>query len=163
MSVPMSSQFGIPPSVAGMSASRRNFLRGSLVGGALLGSSNLLAACGGDGAGDASGTVKFGMNEASGAGPAHTRLVQMAKAYAAETGVDVKRNEVDHGTFQNNINTYLQGSPDDVFTWFAGFRMNQFAEQGLISDVSDVWPIDGLNDSFKAASTASDGKQYFVP
>ena len=41
--------------------------------------------------------------------------------------------------------------------------MNQFAEQGLISDVSDVWPIDGISDSFKEASTASDGKQYFVP
>ena len=41
--------------------------------------------------------------------------------------------------------------------------MNQFAEQGLITDVSDVWPIDGIADSFKEASTASDGKQYFVP
>jgi multiple sugar transport system substrate-binding protein len=50
-----------------------------------------------------------------------------------------------------------------VFTWFAGFRMNQFAEQGLITDISDVWPIDGVPDSFKEASTASDGKQYFVP
>ena len=50
-----------------------------------------------------------------------------------------------------------------MFTWFAGFRMHQFAEQGLIADVSDVWPIDGIADSFKEASTASDGKQYFVP
>ena len=41
--------------------------------------------------------------------------------------------------------------------------MNQFAEQGLIADLSDVWPIEGVEDSFKQASTASDGKQYFVP
>ena len=41
--------------------------------------------------------------------------------------------------------------------------MAQFAEAGLITDLSDVWPIDGLNDSFKEASTAPDGKQYFVP
>ena len=41
--------------------------------------------------------------------------------------------------------------------------MAQFAENGLITDLSDVWPIDGLNDSFKEASTAPDGKQYFVP
>ncbi|WP_295659806.1 ABC transporter substrate-binding protein [uncultured Nocardioides sp.] len=156
----------IPASVLGMAASRRNILRGGLVGGALLGSSSLLAACGGDdggGGGDASGAVKFGMNEASGAGPAHERLVQVAEAYAKKAGVTVDRNEVDHNTFQENINTYLQGNPDDVFTWFAGFRMNQFAEQGLITDISDVWPIDGLDDSFKQASTASDGKQYFVP
>ncbi len=154
-----------PASVLGMAASRRNVLRGGLLGGALLGSSTLLAACGGDsgGGGDVAGTVKFGMNEASGAGPAHQRLVQMAEAYAKKAGVEVARNEVDHNTFQENINTYLQGNPDDVFTWFAGFRMNQFAEQGLITDVSEVWPIDGLADSFKTAATASDGKQYFVP
>jgi len=148
-----------------MTASRRNVLRGGLLGTALLSSSTFLAACGGDGGGggDASAAVKFGMNEAKGAGPAHDRLVQIAEAYAKKAGVTVDRNEVDHNTFQENINTYLQGNPDDVFTWFAGFRMNQFAEQGLITDISDVWPIDGINDSFKAASTASDGKQYFVP
>ena len=155
----------VPASVLGMAASRRNVLRGGLIGSALLGSSSLLAACGGDsgGGGSASDAVKFGMNEASGAGPAYDRLSQMAKAYAEKSSVKVERNEVDHNTFQENINTYLQGNPDDVFTWFAGFRMNQFAEQGLITDVSDVWPIDGLADSFKTASTASDGKQYFVP
>ncbi|GEP37388.1 ABC transporter substrate-binding protein [Nocardioides psychrotolerans] len=154
----------IPASVLGMAASRRNVLRGGLLTGALLGSSTFLAACGGDsGGGDASGAVKFGMNEASGAGPAFDRLAQMAEAYAKKSGVKVDRNEVDHNTFQENINTYLQGNPDDVFTWFAGFRMNEFAEKGLISDVSDVWPIDGMADSFKTAATASDGKQYFVP
>jgi len=155
----------LPPSVLGMAASRRSVLRGTLVGGALLGSGSLLAACGGDdgGGGSADSPVKFGMNEAKGAGPAHDRLVNIAEAYAKEAGVTVDRNEVDHNTFQENINTYLQGNPDDVFTWFAGFRMNQFAEQGLISDVSEVWPIDGLNDAFKQASTATDGKQYFVP
>jgi multiple sugar transport system substrate-binding protein len=41
--------------------------------------------------------------------------------------------------------------------------MAQFAESGQISDISDVWPLDGIGDAFKKASTASDGKQYFVP
>ena len=143
-------------------ASRRSFLRGAALGGALLSSSSLLAACGGD-SGSSDGSIKYGMNEASGSGPAAVRLEAMAEAYAKKAGVTVKRNEVDHNTFQDNISTYLQGNPDDVFTWFAGFRMNQFAEQGLITELSDVWPIDGLSDSFKAASTAADGKQYFVP
>ncbi len=163
MSRPGSAQ-PIPPSVLGMAASRRSVLRGTLLGGALLSSSTLLAACGGDdGGGSADAAVKFGMNEAKGAGPAYERLVAMAEAYADKAGVTVERNEVDHNTFQENLNTYLQGNPDDVFTWFAGFRMNQLAEQGLISDVSEVWPIDGISDSFKEAATASDGKQYFVP
>ena len=161
MSRPSSSP--IPASaIVTAAASRRNFLRGIGLGGALLGSSSLLAACGGGDSGGSSNTVRFGMNEA-GEGVAPDRLRQMAEAYAKKSGVSVKRNEVAHNTFQENVNTYLQGNPDDVFTWFAGFRMNQFAEQGLISDVSSVWPIDGMPDSFKTAATASDGKQYFVP
>ena len=156
----------VPPSViATAGASRRRFLQGTLAGAALLGASPLLAACGDDGAGGSGSrsAVKLGINEAKGSGPAYDRLKAVADAYAKKSGTTVDLNAVDHNTFQENINTYLQGSPDDVFTWFAGFRMNQFAEAGLISDVSDVWPIDGLGDSFKQAATASDGKQYFVP
>ena len=164
------SRIAIPSSVqVTMAATRRSFLRNAAIGGAVVGSSSFLAACGSDsstssGSGGAGGgTVKIGLNEAPGSGPAYDRLNAMAEAYAKETGVDVQANAVDHNTFQEALNTYLQGSPDDVFTWFAGFRMNQLAENGLITDVSDVWPIDGLSDSFKTAATAADGKQYFVP
>ena len=66
---------------------------------------------------------------------------------------------------RNNITTYLQ-NPDDVMTWFAGYRMRFFAAQGLVGDITDVWDA-GLNDQvgegFKVASTGDDGKQYFVP
>ncbi len=165
MSRPPSAQ--IPGSaLVTAAATRRNFLRGAALGGALLSSSTLLTACGDGGSsssGSAAKTVKFGVNEAKGSGPAADRLVAMAEAYAKKTGVTVSGNYVDHNTFQDGITTYLQGTPDDVFTWFAGFRMNQFAEQGAITDLSDVWPIDGMGDAFKTASTASDGKQYFVP
>lgn len=146
-------------------ASRRTFLRGAALGAFALGSPGLLAACGGDDSGSGGGgnTVKFGINEAKGSGPAYDRLAGMAEAYQKESGVTVEVNAVDHNTFQESLNTYLQGSPDDVFTWFAGFRMAQLAENSLISDISDAWPIEGLNDSFKEAATAPDGKQYFVP
>ncbi|WP_211754365.1 ABC transporter substrate-binding protein [Nocardioides gansuensis] len=168
----MSSRTPRPPSIPGSAmvtaqASRRSVLRALGLGSLALSSGSLLAACGGDsGGGPASGegaTVKFGINEAQGSGPAYDRLKAMADAYAKETGTEVSLNAVDHNTFQESINTYLQGTPDDVFTWFAGFRMAQFAESGLITDLSDVWPIDGLDDAFKQASTAPDGKQYFVP
>ncbi len=152
--------------VATMAATRRSVLRGIGLSGLAVGGASLLAACGGDSAGPASGsgaTVKFGINEAEGSGPAYDRLKAIAAAYTEESGTEVALNAVDHNTFQESINTYLQGTPDDVFTWFAGFRMAQFAEAGLITDLSDQWPIDGLNDSFKTASTAPDGKQYFVP
>ncbi|HEU4514934.1 MAG TPA: ABC transporter substrate-binding protein [Nocardioidaceae bacterium] len=155
----------VPPSFAATaSLSRRSFLRSAALGGAILGAPGLLAACGGDDGGGGSGgdTVTFGMNE-SGDIPPADRLRAMAAAFEKKSGLKVTRNEVSHNTFQENINTYLQGNPDDVFTWFAGYRMNFFAEQGVIRDVSDVYPIDGINDSFKEAATASDGKQYFVP
>ena len=156
----------IPSStIVTMEATRRSVLRGIGLSGLAVGGASLLAACGGD-SGPATGsgaTVKFGINEAKGSGPAYDRLAAMADAYTAETDTKVDLNAVDHNTFQESINTYLQGSPDDVFTWFAGFRMAQFAEAGLITDLSEQWPVDGLNDSFKQAATAPDGKQYFVP
>ena len=159
----------VPNSVRGVD--RRSILRGSFGAAALLGVPTLLGACGDDeastsasgGASAKAGPVKFGINEAKGSGPAYERLQGMADAYTKKTGAAVSVNAVDHNTFQESINTYLQGTPDDVFTWFAGYRMAQFAENGLISDVSSVWPIEGMSDAFKKSSTAPDGKQYFVP
>src|SRR5438105_15109655 len=54
-------------------------------------------------------------------------------------GTKVKVNTVDHGTFQNQINSYLQGTPEDVFTWFSGHRMRFFAKKGLAQPIDDVW------------------------
>jgi multiple sugar transport system substrate-binding protein len=89
-------------------------------------------------------------------------LMTSAKSAA---GLTVKTNTVTHNDFQNNINNYLKGSPDDVFTWFAGYRMKSYAKQGLVADIDDVWDKIGskFSDAFKQASTADDGKKYFVP
>jgi multiple sugar transport system substrate-binding protein len=80
-------------------------------------------------------------------------------------GIEVAVNTVDHGTFQDQLNAYLQGTPDDIFTWFAGFRMRFFADQGLATPISDVWAEvgDNYSEAFKAASTGHDGEQYFIP
>jgi multiple sugar transport system substrate-binding protein len=87
-------------------------------------------------------------------------------AYCEESaGVTVAVNTVEHGAFQDQLNSYLQATPDDIFTWFAGFRMRFFAEQGLSTPISDVWEEIGSNysEAFKTASTGNDGEQYFVP
>ena len=47
-------------------------------------------------------------------------------------------NTVDHNTYQENFNTYIQ-QPDDVMPWFAGYRMRAFAGKGVVGDISDVW------------------------
>jgi multiple sugar transport system substrate-binding protein len=161
----------IPPSAAA-GVDRRFFLKSAVGSAAALSLPMLLSACGGSsgsgatsagGSKKASGTVTFGSN-ASDAVPKKA-FADVLAAFTAATKVKTKVNTVDHNTFQEQINNYLQGSPDDVFTWFAGYRMRFFAAQGLAGDISDVWADIGGNfaDSFKQASTGDDGKQYFVP
>jgi len=111
----------------------------------------------------AAGSVTFGSNYSD--ETPKNAMQAVVDAFTAETGIEVKVNTVDHGTFQDQISSYLQGTPDDVWTWFAGYRMRFFAAQGLSADCSDVWAQVGGNysDAFKAASTGDDGKQYFIP
>jgi multiple sugar transport system substrate-binding protein len=158
----------VPPSAAGSQVGRRSFLKGAAGAAAALTLPGLLAACGSDskspsGGAKASGTVTIGSN-ASDAVPKKA-FADVFAAFDAKGDVKTKVNTVDHNTFQEQINNYLQGSPDDIFTWFAGYRMRFFASQGLAGDVSDVWEKIGadFSDSFKQASTGDDGKQYFVP
>jgi len=155
----------VPPSVAGTRIGRRTLVKGALGAGATI---PLLAACGDDegdsGGGSATGstTVSFGSNQSDEVPKASLKAV--TDAFTAKSGITVETNTVDHNTFQENINNYLQGQPDDVFTWFAGYRMRFFAGQGLAGDVSDVWSdLTGYTEGFKKASTGDDGKQYFVP
>ena len=114
-------------------------------------------------AGVAAGEVTVGSNYSDEVPKA---AFQAALDYCAtQTGDTYKVNTVDHGTFQDQISSYLQGGPDDVFTWFAGYRAKFFAQQGLVGDVSDVWAEieSNYNPAFKSASTAADGKQIFIP
>ena len=80
--------------------------------------------------------------------------------------VTVKINTVDHNTFQENITTYLQ-NPDDVITWFAGYRMRYFAAQGSARRHRRCLGCGPerhhVGAGFKVASTGDDGKLYFVP
>jgi multiple sugar transport system substrate-binding protein len=140
-------------------------LRGAAIGAAALSAPALLAACGDDKTSSGSGnkTVTFGSNYSDEVPKKATESV--LKGFETKSGKTVKINTVDHNSFQENINRYLQGSPDDVFTWFSGYRMQFFAKQNLATDVSAVWKDIGGNfsDALKAASTGEDGKQYFVP
>ncbi|GAB3433775.1 ABC transporter substrate-binding protein [Phycicoccus ginsengisoli] len=156
----------VPPSVRGVD--RRTLLRGALGAGTLLAAPSLLAACGGGGSssggsGKATGTVTLGSNQSDAVPKAAVQSV-MDAFQKANSGLTVKINTIDHNTFQENINNYLQGSPDDVWTWFSGYRMRFFADKGLAGDISDVWKnLSGMSDALKKASTGDDGKQYFVP
>ena len=166
----------VPPSAAATALGRRTLLRGLLGTGTLAVTPALLAACGSSssstgsssgsaagGGGKPSGTVTIGSNY-SDAIPKAAFQAEVDGFVKGAGGVTAKINSVDHNTFQENINNYLQGKPDDVFTWFAGYRMRFFAAQGLAGDISDVWSsMSGFSDAFKSAATGDDGKQYLVP
>jgi multiple sugar transport system substrate-binding protein len=111
----------------------------------------------------ASGTVTFGSYYSD---PIPNKALQeVLDQFQTSSGITVDVNTVDNDTFQEQINNYLQGTPDDVFTWYAGYRMQFFAQRGLATDISDVWErIDAnFSDAIKRASTGLDGKQYLVP
>ena len=162
----------------GVALNRRNFVIG---GAAALGGAVLLGACGDDAAAPTTtaapattaapgttaaptttaaagvGTVTLGSNYSG-----DKNKTALAAAIAA-TGIDTVINTIDHNTYQENFNTYIQ-QPDDVVSWFAGYRMRAFAGKGVVGDISDVWAgLDGMSAGFKSASSGLDGKQYFVP
>ena len=145
------------PSTRGSRRSRRGVLAAACIG--------AVSALSGATAGAApSGTLTFGSN-GSDAIPkaAYQALVDAFKA--ENPGLEVAVNTSDHNKFQEGISQYVQGTPDDVFTWFAGYRMQSLSSKGLVGDISDVWTKLSSDQppAFKGASTAADGKQYFVP
>ena len=109
------------------------------------------------------GTVSFGSNESD---PVPKKAyASVFNAFTKKSGVKVDVNTVDHNTFQEQINAYLQGRPQDVFTWFAGYRMQFFAQKGLLTPIDDVWQTLGrkFSPAMRAASKGLDGNYYFVP
>ena len=162
--------------IAGLSTNRRTLFKGLVGAAGLSAFGGLAAACsssstpapsssgaGGGAGGKATGTVTFGSNY-SDPGP-KAAFAAMTAAATTSTGAQIKINTVDHNTFQNDITSYLQGTPDDLFTWFAGYRMQYFAAQGLATPIDDVWAKIGsnFNGAAKALSTGLDGHQYLVP
>jgi multiple sugar transport system substrate-binding protein len=154
------------PSAVGFPlTSRRTLLKG--IGAAGLAAIPGLAGCspaentGGNGT--TNNVVTFGSNYSDEVPKA--ALAKVLNNFQTSSGIQVRINTVDHNTFQENLNNYLQGTPDDVWTWFAGYRMQFFAERKLAHPVTDVWQKVGPNysEALKLASTGLDGQQYFIP
>ena len=130
-----------------------------------------IAACGGGGGttGGTSvtakgGTMSLGSNQ-SDPGP-KKGLQAIADAFTSSNGgTKVKINTVDHGTFQNQITSYLQGTPEDVFTWFSGHRMRFFASKGLATPIDDAWDAvkSNFTEGFGASVKGDDGHVYAIP
>ncbi len=151
----------VPDFLLDLGLSRRDILK---LGGSLAGAA-FLAACGSTTPSTSSGggTVTVGSNHSD---PAEKKGIEAINAaFTRATGTTVKLNTVDHGTFQDQINSYLQGTPADVFTWFSGHRMRFFASKGLATPIDDTW--DKVKGNFTGAFAESvkgnDGHIYGIP
>ncbi len=167
--------------------SRRTVLKGVAGVAGLAGVSAFLAACGagattaptkapaasaapGGGAASApppaasaTGQVTVGSNNSDPAPKKGMELINAA--FTQATGIAVQMNTVDHNTYQDQITSYLQGTPQDDFLWFSGHRMRFFADQGLVTPIDDVWSSvkNNFTSAFATAVTGNDGKVYGIP
>jgi len=83
----------------------------------------------------------------------------------AKSGVQATVSTSNHNDFQDQFNTFMQGTPDDIVKWFTGERLRFPARNGLLTPIDDVWTTIGANytDGMAKASQGDDGKKYAVP
>ena len=164
-----------PPSWAGLPphlVSRRTVLKGIAGAASLAALPEVLIACGEGGTTTSTGTVAGGtvtvgsnQSDTSATGGPKVGMQEVTDAFQKASGAKVKVNTVDHGTFQDQISSYLQGTPEDAFTWFSGHRMRFFAAQGLATPVDEVWnKVKGnFTGAFAEAVKGNDGHIYGIP
>jgi multiple sugar transport system substrate-binding protein len=77
--------------------------------------------------------------------------------------IKVTVNTTAHEQFKTQLVNYLTAKDaPDVLTWFAGFRMQQYAMKGLLAPLDSVWKDSEFPQAFKTASSYN-GKVYFMP
>jgi len=146
-----------------MIQSRRTLLKGA----AALGAVPILAACsGGDPAsapGDA-GSKATSLGSGLADAVPKSGIQAMVDGFQSSSGDTVRLNVMPRDQLVNNISTYLQANPEDVITWFAGYRMRFYAGKGLLAPIDDVWETIGKNfGTGLAAASSHEGKKYLVP
>jgi multiple sugar transport system substrate-binding protein len=81
--------------------------------------------------------------------------------------IKVTVNTTAHEQFKTLLPSWLTSKQaPDVVTWFAGYRMQAFAEKGLLEPINDVFPAGSFEAEFPPAfKTASsyNGNIYFMP
>jgi multiple sugar transport system substrate-binding protein len=144
---------------------RRDVLKGVAGVAGLAALPALVAACGPGttASAAASGSVHVGSNHSD---PGEAKgMDAIDAAFTAASKITIVLNKVDHGTFQDQITSYLGGKPDTAFTWFSGFRMKFFASKGLATPLDDVWAkVKGnFTQGFATSVVGDDSKVYGIP
>ena len=161
--------------------SRRKFLVTGAAGAAgVFAGGSLLAACGGDDGGGAATTTAAGTAPPTPAPQINSLTLQSLQSdpvpreameeitalWNAQNEPELILNTVSTEIFRTQLPTYLTSSePPDAITWLAGSVARDYARDGLLLDLSDVWESDfqGFSPALKDLSTDADGRQIFVP
>lgn len=94
-------------------------------------------------------------------------LREVVKRFEA-ANPDVKVNLTTNGREDHKtaIRNFLKADPPDLTTWYGGARMQIFSDNGLFTDLTDLWNKENLSDAMASADglvRGKDGKVYAVP
>ena len=93
-------------------------------------------------------------------------MEQLVKDFNAKGQGQVKLNSIPTTTFNQQLPSYLTSkNPPDVYTWYAGQATRDYADQGLLLNLSSVWKSQGSQfpAALKSLSQDSKGNDVFVP
>ena len=86
---------------------------------------------------------------------------------AANPDVQIEITVQENEAFKTRLTTVMQsGDPPDIFQSWGGGVLQQYAEAGLVRDITEDLAVDGWGDSFGQAGLdlyAHDGSNYGVP
>ncbi len=114
---------------------------------------------------DASGALTVQSNQSD--PQSQKGMKALIAGFVATAAGTASLNTVAGEQFRTQLPTYLTSqTPPDVLTWLAGKVAGDYANKGLLLDVSQVWSTPTMAEypaSVKALSTGRDGKQIFIP
>ena len=112
-----------------------------------------------------SGTIALQSNNAD--DKSKKGMEAVVAAFNAKKAGTVKLNTVAGELYRTQLTQYLTSSkPPEVLTWLAGKAAQNYADKGLLLDISDVWAspeMAGYSSALKGLSSDSTGKQIFIP
>ena len=97
--------------------------------------------------------------------PARAGMDAIETAFETLTGLRPNLKTSDPSIFRYSTATYLEGAPDDLFTFSPGYRMRSYVEKGLVLPIDEVWDLvkGNFSPGIAAAVTGDDGRVYGIP
>lgn len=91
------------------------------------------------------------------------RQAMLDAVEATPAAVSTQIGTTSRATFMASIGGYLESRPGSVFTWSAGFRLNELISNGGLQELSSVWKAEDLNPRLRRLASDPSGVQYLVP